>query len=301
MATDSLVLSERLARLEQFRPMLIRTANRHSASRHDAQDAVQDALLRVAGVDDLDWARVEGLLVTVVRNICIDQIRASQRRVSRDDRYARCMPAISDAGTEDIFDRAEAAWFRQKLTHLVPQERRIIELLADGQPLVDIARSEGISYKAAHSSLSRARRTLAAMWRATLALVGLGWLRRRASAASGMSAMAVISLTIAGVPFVHWPSDQLPTPREPTKPITQIHEDADVTPIPGAHRLSVHTPHVPAHKSHVILRRLGRGQTNPGTPVSVTHESLGEPVYAAIVRCVSKGVEIGIEYIGCQH
>lgn len=54
------------------RQRLLRLARLRAASPADAEDCVQEALLRVATHARLDQKRVGGLLTTIVLNLCAD-------------------------------------------------------------------------------------------------------------------------------------------------------------------------------------------------------------------------------------
>ena len=69
--------SDDLARVfEDERPRLVAVAHRMLGSRSDAEDAVQEAWLRLARSDDARIENLGGWLTTVVGRICLDLLRA---------------------------------------------------------------------------------------------------------------------------------------------------------------------------------------------------------------------------------
>jgi RNA polymerase sigma-70 factor (ECF subfamily) len=72
------VLATPHAELESERPYLMGVAYRLLGSASDAEDVVQEALLRAAGASDLVTPRA--YLTTVVTRLCIDELRSARRR-----------------------------------------------------------------------------------------------------------------------------------------------------------------------------------------------------------------------------
>jgi|SRR5215469_5620949 len=72
---------EALARaFEQQRGRLVAVAYRMLGSQADAEDAVQEAWLRLAGADADTIDNLPGWLTTVVGRVCIDLLRSRQAR-----------------------------------------------------------------------------------------------------------------------------------------------------------------------------------------------------------------------------
>ena len=61
--------------MEKLRPRLFGLAYRMLGSRQDAEDAVQEALLRWYRADTAEVRSAEAWLVTVLSRICIDRLR----------------------------------------------------------------------------------------------------------------------------------------------------------------------------------------------------------------------------------
>ena len=72
------------AEFETSRPRLHAVAYRMLGSHADADDAVQEAWLRLAGGDHDRIENVGGLLTTVVGRVCLDRLRARRRLQGSD-------------------------------------------------------------------------------------------------------------------------------------------------------------------------------------------------------------------------
>lgn len=67
-------------RFEAARPRLMSLAYRIVGSYHDAEDAVQTAWMRVQTADTADVVNLDGWFTTVTARLCLDQLRARERR-----------------------------------------------------------------------------------------------------------------------------------------------------------------------------------------------------------------------------
>ena len=164
------------------RDHLRRVARARVADPRDADDLVHEAMLRVVTLPSVDDATVPGLLSTVVMRLAVDRAR-HQRRA--DDLTRRLAGRTDPAAPVDeaACDRSEAAWLAARLTGLPANDRAVLLSRADGHRTGAVADRLGITQKAAECALTRARRTLRALWRTTLVLaLGApvpGWLTAR--------------------------------------------------------------------------------------------------------------------------
>jgi RNA polymerase sigma-70 factor (ECF subfamily) len=162
-----LTLEEQTWRAEQFerhRPHLTAVAYRMLGSRSEADDAVQEAWLRLNRSDTDAVANLGGWLTTVVGRVCLDMLRA--RRSRRED-YADSWlpePIVSVGDTADPEQEALLAdsvglALLVVLETLTPAER-LAFVLHDtfGVPFDDIAPIVGRTPTAARKLASRARR-----------------------------------------------------------------------------------------------------------------------------------------------
>ncbi len=144
--------------LEQVRPRLLLMAQYWLEDQREAEDLVQDALLRLWDMRDEAIRRPDSLAYVVVRNLCIDRLRKRTRveyrpymdgfradqLPSKDDRISRVMSLVNQL---PIMQQTI-----MRMRHMQEMEiPAIAELL-------------GISEVAVRMSLSRARKRLMDMY-----------------------------------------------------------------------------------------------------------------------------------------
>ncbi|MGW0735351.1 sigma-70 family RNA polymerase sigma factor [Streptomyces sp. NPDC002851] len=210
METD---IHARWEHLWSHREQLLKVARRRSLSAEDAEDAVQEAMLRAVENPrlDLDDPRLGAWLTTVTMRLCIDRYRQVNREaeVRRIPRLVAPRPAPVD---EVVCDRAEAKWLAFRSEELPARQAEALRLKAEDRDVGQVAQEMGLSYEAVESLLARARRTLRNSLAGTLGLVL--WLCGRgrstqtggnvqaAAVASTAATLAVVGLVF---PFVHEP------------------------------------------------------------------------------------------------
>jgi RNA polymerase sigma factor (sigma-70 family) len=138
------------------RERLLRIARRRLPTLEDAEDCVQEALIRAACAAGLDAARVGQFVTSILVRLCVDHARgvsAAQRAL------ARAFHTQRDASPEDaICDHAEASWISEHLVErLSTRERDVLRARADGLSTREAAQRLNISGKAAEAALTRAR------------------------------------------------------------------------------------------------------------------------------------------------
>jgi RNA polymerase sigma-70 factor (ECF subfamily) len=149
-------------RFEQHRPRLRAVAYRMLGSVSEADDALQEAWLRIRDQDPEAVANVQAWLATVVGRVCLNMLRS--RRARREDPAVHVPdPVVSceDEGPESEALLAESVGLALLvvLDSLTPAER-LAFVLHDvfGVPFADIAGALGRSEAAAQQLASRARR-----------------------------------------------------------------------------------------------------------------------------------------------
>jgi RNA polymerase sigma factor (sigma-70 family) len=149
---------------EEQRGRLVAVAYRMLGSRADAEDAVQEAWLRLARQDPAAIDNLAGWLTTVVGRVCIDMLRSRKARpeASYDDRLPELVVTEVDGGTpEDDALLAESVGLALLvvLETLRPAER-LAFVLHDmfAVPFEEIGQIIGRSTDAAKMLASRARR-----------------------------------------------------------------------------------------------------------------------------------------------
>ena len=151
-------------RFEEERPQLRRIAYRMLGTLDEADDAVQEAWIKLSRSDDSQVENLGAWLTTVVSRVCLDMLRA--RRSRREEFVGSWMPepivAIDSAPTPEeealIADGVGLALYIV-LETLDPAER-LAFVLHDmfGMPFDEIAPIVGRSSEAARQLASRARR-----------------------------------------------------------------------------------------------------------------------------------------------
>jgi RNA polymerase sigma-70 factor (ECF subfamily) len=153
-----------IERFEADRPRLRAVAYRMLGSLSEAEDAVQEAWLRLARSDAAAVENLSGWLTTVVARVCLDVLRARTARreesitaVSDEPRAER--GAGADPEGEALLADSVGAALLVVLDTLAPAER-LAFVLHDlfAMPFEDIAPIVGRSPEAARQLASRARR-----------------------------------------------------------------------------------------------------------------------------------------------
>ncbi len=149
---------------EQRRPRLVAVAERMLGTRADAEDAVQEAWLRLARQDAAAIDNLDGWLTTVVGRVCLDMLRSrkGRQRPAHADALDNLVLLEDDAaGPEDDALLADSIGLALLvvLDALRPDER-LAFVLHDtfGVPFDEIGRIIGKSTDATKMLASRARR-----------------------------------------------------------------------------------------------------------------------------------------------
>lgn len=202
---------------EQWGPM-VRTARSVLGSRDEAEECAAAAIVQVLERRPRDVDNVQAFMVTVAKRRAIDRHRTVERGRRRDAR----LETVSEASVADIAEgvvaRAEAVWLDQEARmRLAPEVYGVLRMVADGVEVSEAAAAHGMTTRAAHSHLHRARKLLRGVWARTLAVIGTAWVavRRSAgpSAVTALAAAAVITL----------PGWQRAAPQEPANPGLAVH------------------------------------------------------------------------------
>ncbi len=151
-------------RFEELRPHLVAVAYRMLGSTVEADDAVQDAWLRLSRSGSRELDNLGGWLTTVVARLCLDRLRSRKSR--REEPFGVHIPDPI-VSIEDPIDPAQEALLSDSvglamlvvLETLTPAER-LAFVLHDtfGLPFDEIAPIVGRTPTAARQLASRARR-----------------------------------------------------------------------------------------------------------------------------------------------
>ena len=139
--------------VQAMRPMLLGVARSILGSDEEAEDVVQDALLRLWQLRDEPIRNVRGFARIVVRNLCLSKVRRKQVMV--------------DIGKADIAEETETSNNEQidrmmALVDALPTMQQTVLRLRHMQDMsmADIANLIGTTEAAVRQSLSRARRNI---------------------------------------------------------------------------------------------------------------------------------------------
>jgi RNA polymerase sigma factor (sigma-70 family) len=147
-------------RFEAARGHLHAVAYRMLGSRSEADDAVQEAWLRLAGADTGAVENLRGWLTTVVARLCLDMLRTRGTRRERPMGVeTETIPSGDDAEREMLIADSVGVAMLVVLERLAPTER-VAFVLHDmfNLPFEDIAPIVGRSSTATRQLASRARR-----------------------------------------------------------------------------------------------------------------------------------------------
>src|SRR3954468_24645951 len=147
-------------RFEQDRAHLRAVAQRILGSPHEADDAVQEAWVRLSRTDTGDVGNLTGWLTTVVSRVCLDMLRS--RTARREDPAELPETVVSDTADpehEAVVADAIGPALLLVLDTLSPAER-LAFVLHDmfAVPFPEIAEIVGCSPAAARQLASRGRR-----------------------------------------------------------------------------------------------------------------------------------------------
>ncbi|MGW6568389.1 RNA polymerase sigma factor [Streptomyces sp. NPDC054975] len=165
---DEAPLAQRWELLLPHRERLYRLARVRLTGHQDAEDCVQEALLRAAGYRDLDADRVGPFLTSITLRLCVDVYRHRERtrRFLHQHSFA---PETASGPEEAACAAAEGAWMLQQVQRLGGRERDVVLARIEGTSTREAADHLGISIKAAEGAFTRARARLRRWHGASLA------------------------------------------------------------------------------------------------------------------------------------
>lgn len=153
------------------RARLIGIAYRLTGRLADAEDAVQETWLRLAGLDESARAEIRelaGWLNTVVGRICLDRMRSAEAR--REQYVGPWLPepiVTTPGDTQDplnaVVGREDMRMAAVRVLHELSPDQRLAFVLHDGfeVPFAEIADVLGCTVTTARQHASRARRAMA--------------------------------------------------------------------------------------------------------------------------------------------
>jgi RNA polymerase sigma-70 factor (ECF subfamily) len=134
----------------RLRPQMMNVARRYLAD-DDAEDTVQDALLRLWQMVDKLRMPLDGLASVLVRNLCVDKERRRHRTL-----------ALTEAGDNEDNGQDERIERMMGIIESLPSLQQTILRLRhmEGMEMKDIAEIIGSSEVALRKALSRARQAV---------------------------------------------------------------------------------------------------------------------------------------------
>lgn len=135
-----------------------------AGAHHDAEEAVQDTLLRALAAIRRDDRRIvlRPWLYTICRNACLDRLRRPHRTVE----LALVAPYLADTSEdphEALVRREELASLAERVRELPERQRTaLLAVAVDGETHEQVARELAVSVAASKALVCRARQRLAA-------------------------------------------------------------------------------------------------------------------------------------------
>nr|WP_296069382.1 sigma-70 family RNA polymerase sigma factor [uncultured Actinoplanes sp.] len=147
------------ARFSQDRAHLLVVAQRILGSAHEAEDAVQEAWVRLSRADTADVANLTGWLTTVVSRVCLDMLRSRAARHEAPSSLPPDVRSAADPEHDAVMADAIGPALLLVLDTLGPAER-LAFVLHDmfAVPFPEVAEIVGCTSVAARQLASRARR-----------------------------------------------------------------------------------------------------------------------------------------------
>ncbi|WP_030266127.1 RNA polymerase sigma factor [Streptomyces violens] len=136
----------------------MRLARRRLPSAQDAEDCVQETMVRAAAHSALDRNRLGPFLTSVALRLCIDFYRDVERRRRLLQRAA--LPDEPWTTEEDVCDEDFGRWLLAQVRQLHGREQEVILARAAGISTAEFARRHNISIKAAEGAFTRGRARL---------------------------------------------------------------------------------------------------------------------------------------------
>ena len=274
--TDAERRARRWAAVVAERERLLELSRRRTLNQYDAEDCVQEALLRSVEFDGLDEERVAPFLTTVTMRLCADQHRARQRQDRLDRRAAG--RRVEEPGPEEaICEQAEAAWVAGSLGTLTSRQREVVKARMTGLSDSEIASHLGLSYSAVASALARTRTAVRAIMAAGCAWVVAVVRRPRTAAVVTAAAAAAVAITTMQ-PVAVAPADPpaLTAPRQEITLVQQAEPVAWVAP-----------RRVPAPTRRRAASGVGRPAAGPpGPKAGIGFVGTGRTLPEEIVYCI---------------
>ena len=159
MGMDAQAFKQRILTMQG---RLFRIARLFLRHREEAEDALQDVLLRLwANRHQWDNHNVEALAVQMIKNLCLDRLKAHRTRKMTDDPAWLDIPADGESPYRAV-ELADSARLMHQLIDALPDPARLVVHLRDVEAcsLPEIEQSTGLTANHIRVILSRSRQRL---------------------------------------------------------------------------------------------------------------------------------------------
>jgi RNA polymerase sigma factor (sigma-70 family) len=204
-APDDTPPEERWQMLHRHREEAIAAVRRVVGDAAEAEDCVQDAVVRLVQRGDLDPERVRSLLTRTALHIAIDRRRTRRREEAVATRLGGDAARETTSPEQVVTDRAEVERVMAAVGELPRREREVLLMRLSGLSVSETAERLGVTYKSIEGAYTRAR--------ARVRLIlgsALGWLAfrlRRAPHQPGEAFAAAAAVLFFLAPFWHHGAD----------------------------------------------------------------------------------------------
>lgn len=146
-------IDELFDKANEVRPRLLVIAKKIIGDDEEAEDIVQDALLRLWQLKSEDIRNAESMAKVITRNLSIDHVRRRHVMVDVDEGKLEI--------DEHTHDEEQIERIMNLINQLPTMQQTVIRLRhIDGLQMADIAKLTGTTEQAVRQSISRARRAI---------------------------------------------------------------------------------------------------------------------------------------------
>ena len=147
--------------LPQLRPRLVALATRYLNDSDEAEDIVQDAMLKLWMLRKQLIGNVEGFAVVLVRNLALNRLRRLRRTHTLTEMELMELESMTDNDADRSTTDEQVAQLLSLIDTLPDRQRTILRLHdLEGMDYTDLAQLTGMPTAALRQTISRTRRHL---------------------------------------------------------------------------------------------------------------------------------------------
>ena len=147
--------------LPQLRPRLVALATRYLNDSDEAEDIVQDAMLKLWMLRKQLIGNVEGFAVVLVRNLALNRLRRLRRTHTLTEMELIELESMTDSDADRATTDEQVAQLLSLIDTLPDRQRTILRLHdIEGMDYTDLAQLTGMPAAALRQTISRTRRHL---------------------------------------------------------------------------------------------------------------------------------------------